>query len=144
MLKLVACLLLGLIFGLGIAISGMIDPSKIVNFFDVAGTWDPSLACVMAGALAVTLPAYRLILAHGRPLLASGFSLPGRSAVDAPLVGGAALFGVGWGLSGFCPGGVIPALGLGRIEPAVFLLGMAAGIAAVRVLHAGRRSTASA
>ena len=126
---------LGLIFGLGIAISGMIDPAKIVNFFDIAGNWDPSLAFVMAGGLAVSLPGYRLVFGRGKPLLAERFSLPDTQAVGTALVGGSALFGVGWGLSGFCPGGAIPAIGLGRIEPWLFVGGMVAGMVIARSLR---------
>lgn len=126
---------LGLVFGIGIAVSGMIDPAKIMNFFDFSGTWDPSLALVMAGGLAVSLPGYRLVFGRGKPLFADAFSLPDISRIDAPLIGGSALFGIGWGLSGFCPGGAIPALGLGRTEPFLFVGGMALGIAVARGLQ---------
>jgi uncharacterized protein len=132
MRALLTSLLLGLVFGVGIAISGMIDPAKIINFFDIAGTWDPSLAFVMAGGLAVSLPGYRLVFGRRRPLFADGFSLPDISNIDASLIGGSALFGLGWGLSGFCPGGAIPALGLGRTEPFLFVGGMVAGMALAR------------
>ena len=130
----IAALALGLVFGLGIAISGMIDPAKVMNFFDVAGTWDPSLAFVMGGALAVTLPGYRLVFGRGEPLFAEAFSLPPAAKIDGALIGGSALFGIGWGLSGFCPGGAIPAAGLGRIEPLLVIGGMVAGMVIARRL----------
>ena len=142
--KLIAALICGIIFGLGIAISGMIDPSKVMNFFDLAGTWDPSLAFVMGGGLAVSLIGYRLVFAREKPLLAEAFSLPTRQHIDAELIGGAALFGIGWGLAGFCPGGAIPALGIGRIEPFLFVGGMVAGMAIARVLQARVRQAAVA
>ena len=128
-------LIAGLVFGLGIAISGMIDPAKVMNFFDFAGTWDPSLALVMAGAVAVSLPGYRVIFRRAKPLWADAFSLPDTHKIDLPLVGGSALFGIGWGLSGFCPGGAIPALGLGRLEPVLFVAGMIGGMLAVRLIR---------
>jgi len=135
MRNLLTSLALGLIFGIGIAVSGMIDPAKIMNFFDIAGTWDPSLALVMAGGLAVSVPGYWLALGRGKPLFADAFSLPDAIKIDAPLIGGSALFGIGWGLSGFCPGGAIPALGLGRAEPFLFAGGMVLGIAVARGLQ---------
>ncbi|PJN95274.1 permease, partial [Amaricoccus sp. HAR-UPW-R2A-40] len=103
-MKLVAGYLVGLVFGLGIAVSGMINPAKVLNFFDVAGSWDPSLAFVMGGAVLVAFVGYRLVLGRPRPLLDPHFHLPKASAIDARLVGGAAIFGVGWGIAGFCPG----------------------------------------
>ena len=132
-MHLIVTFLLGLLFGLGIAISGMINPAKVINFFDVAGTWDPSLAFVMGGAVIITTLGYRLVLARDKPLLAASFSLPASSAIDGRLLGGAAVFGIGWGLSGFCPGGALPALGLGRIEPVAFVAAMLAGIWVARM-----------
>ena len=131
----ISALLLGLVFGLGIAVSGMINPAKVINFFDVAGHWDPSLAFVMGGALVVTAVGYRLVLARARPVLADSFSLPSATHIDRRLVGGSALFGIGWGLSGFCPGGALPALGLGRIEPIAFVAAMLAGIWVARMFQ---------
>ena len=144
MAKLLISLILGVIFGLGIAISGMIDPAKVINFFDIAGTWDPSLAFVMGGGLAVSLIGYRLVLARGKPLLADAFSLPALTSIDAPLVLGSGLFGIGWGLSGFCPGGSIPALGIGRVEPFLFVGGMLVGMAIARTLQTRARQAAAA
>lgn len=103
-LRILAALVSGLIFGLGLAISGMMNPAKVIGFLDVAGDWDPTLAFVMGGALLVTIPAYRVILKRQRPILEDDFSLPTKKPLDAPLVGGSALFGVGWGLaSGSAP-----------------------------------------
>jgi uncharacterized membrane protein YedE/YeeE len=135
-MPLVAGYLIGLTFGLGIALSGMINPAKVLNFFDLAGAWDPSLAFVMGGALAVTAVGYRLVLRGKRPLFDDRFHLPQERAIDARLVGGAAIFGVGWGLAGFCPGGALPALGTGRTEVLVFVAALVAGILATRaILH---------
>ncbi len=120
------------VFGLGLAVSGMMNPARVIGFLDVAGDWDPTLAFVMGGALLVAVPAYRFIPRRGRPLLEEEFSLPEKKAVDAPLVGGSALFGVGWGLVGFCPGPAIAALGTGFVPVFAFVAAMFAGMA----LHA--------
>lgn len=136
---------IGLTFGLGILIAGMGDPAKVLNFFDVAGSWDPSLAFVMGGALLVTAPGYRLAWARRRPLLAERFSAPERAAIDARLLGGAALFGLGWGMSGFCPGGAAPMLASGHWEPPLFVAAMLVGLLAAAPLdRAIRRLTGSA
>ena len=139
MRQILAALALGLIFGLGIAISGMINPAKVMNFFDFAGSWDPSLAFVMGGGLAVSFIGYRIVLARGKPVLAEAFALPDLKSIDVSLIGGSALFGIGWGLSGFCPGGSIPALGIGRIEPFLFVGGMVLGMIIARTLRARLR-----
>lgn len=136
MKKLASAFLIGAVFGLGIAVSGMINPAKVLNFFDLAGTWDPSLAFVMAGGLAVAFVGYRLIFAQRRaPMLAPAFSLPAQRVVDRELVGGAAIFGIGWGLAGFCPGGAVPALGLGYSQTLVFLAAMIGGIVIARAIR---------
>ncbi|MCU0827940.1 MAG: YeeE/YedE family protein [Tabrizicola sp.] len=118
-MRLITALGIGVIFGLGIAISGMINPAKVLNFFDIAGTWDPSLALVMLGALAVAIPGYRLVLGRPAPALEDRFHLPQTRVIDRRLVLGSAVFGIGWGIAGFCPGGAVPALGTG--EPGVYL-----------------------
>jgi uncharacterized membrane protein YedE/YeeE len=131
-LRTLAALGCGLIFGLGLAVSGMMNPAKVIGFLDVAGDWDPTLIFVMGGALLVTIPTYRVILKQRRPVLAGGFSLPTKKSLDAPLIWGSALFGVGWGLVGFCPGPAVAAIGTGL--PAV--LGFVAAMIAGMALHA--------
>ncbi|WP_186387871.1 DUF6691 family protein [Stappia sp. TSB10P1A] len=138
MTRILPAFLIGLLFGTGILLSGMANPAKVLNFFDIAGTFDPSLAFVMGAALIVTVIGYRLVMARPAPVLAAGFSLPGTTRLDLRLIGGSALFGIGWGLAGFCPGGVVPALGLGRSEPFVFAGAMVAAIAAIRLVEAWR------
>jgi uncharacterized membrane protein YedE/YeeE len=133
-MKLVLGYIVGLVFGLGIALSGMINPAKVLNFFDPAGTWDPSLAFVMGSALAVAAIGYRIVFRRSRPLLDDHFHLPKASAIDARLVGGAAIFGIGWGIAGFCPGGALPALGSLRVEPVVFVAALLAGILITRAV----------
>lgn len=133
-MKLVFALFTGLVFGTGIAVSGMINPAKVLNFFDVAGTWDASLAFVMGGALLVTYFGYRLAWRRAAPLFGDRFQIPAATAIDARLVGGSAIFGIGWGIAGFCPGAAIPALGTGRWEVALFLVSVVAGLALRRFL----------
>ena len=140
-MAIVAALLIGLVFGLGITLAGMINPAKILNFFDLAGDWDPSLALVMAAALLVTGIGYRLVWPLRRPLLDLQFHLPNRKDLDLPLIGGSALFGLGWGIAGFCPGGAIPALGLGESSAAIFSASMLSGMFLMRLLrHSGRKN----
>ena len=135
--KLVSAFLIGGVFGLGIAVSGMANPAKILNFFDVAGAWDPSLAFVMGGGLAVAFIGYRLVFAgRSRPGLRERIRICRRERhIDRELIAGAALFGIGWGIAGFCPGGAIPALGLGHSETPIFLAAMVAGIVIARVIR---------
>ena len=107
----------------------MMNPAKVIGFLDVAGDWDPTLAFVMVGALLVAVPAYRFIPRRGRPVLEEEFSLPKKKAVDAPLILGSALFGVGWGIVGFCPGPAIAALGTGLVPVFAFVAAMLGGMA---------------
>lgn len=125
----------GLIFGLGLVISGMANPAKVLNFLDVTGSWDPSLAFVMLGAIAVTAMGFRLVLRRPKPLLEQSFQLPGQSSIDGPLVFGSAIFGLGWGLFGFCPGPAITSLGLAATSTLVFVPMMLIGIAAAAVIR---------
>ncbi len=115
----------GALFALGLALSGMTDPGKVLGFLDVAGAWDPSLAFVMGGAVGVHFLWLRL--GRARPAVVAG-SLPAAQGVDARLVVGAALFGVGWGMSGYCPGPALVSLAMGRLEAAVFVSAMVVGI----------------
>ncbi|WP_103334837.1 DUF6691 family protein [Pseudotabrizicola formosa] len=144
MKHILSALVAGLIFGLGIAISGMGNPAKVLNFFDPLGTWDPSLAFVMGGALITTAIGYRVIFGQRKaPLFDTTFHLPMARVIDAKLIGGSAVFGLGWGIAGFCPGGAIPALGFAPWPTALFLISMAGGIVIARWLQAlpRRRST---
>lgn len=134
--------LIGIVFGLGISISGMANPAKVLNFFDVAGTWDPSLIFVMGGAVVVTFLGYRFVLKRPMPLFDRQFLLPGSNVIDLKLLGGSAVFGIGWGIAGFCPGGALPALGTGRTEVVLFTIALVAGIFAARALMHFRRPTA--
>ncbi|MGV3576391.1 MAG: DUF6691 family protein [Devosia sp.] len=136
---------IGLIFGTGIALSGMANPAKVLNFFDIAGTWDPSLAFVMGGALLVTAIGYRLVLRRAKPVCEAKFHLPTNRKLDLPLIAGSAIFGIGWGISGFCPGGAIPALGLGEPSAWAFVGAMLVGIFAarsIRLAHSQRLAPA--
>ncbi|MBA3458455.1 MAG: YeeE/YedE family protein [Deltaproteobacteria bacterium] len=130
--------LAGALFALGLVISGMADPSKVVAFLDVTGNWDPTLMFVMAGAIGVHAPLSRLVRARRAPLWEPVFHLPTRSAIDPRLIIGAAVFGVGWGLSGYCPGPAIVSLGTGATPVLVFAGAMIAGIAITRLLLRGR------
>lgn len=134
--RILSALFIGGLFGLGIVIAGMANPAKVLNFFDIAGTWDPSLAFVMGGGLAVAFVGYRLVFGtQARPVLEPAFDLPKQRRIDVELVAGAAIFGVGWGIAGFCPGGAVPALGLGYSETVIFLAAMVAGIVVGRALR---------
>jgi uncharacterized membrane protein YedE/YeeE len=118
----------GLIFGLGLVISQMSNPAKVLNFLDFAGTWDPSLAFVMGGAVVVAAIGFWLARSRKTPLLAQSFHLPSKTNIDARLLCGAALFGIGWGLVGFCPGPALTALAFGRREPVLFVAAMIVGM----------------
>src|SRR3954465_2878806 len=125
----IAPLICGLIFGVGLLISGMVQPTKVLGFLDIFGAWDPSLAVLMAAALAVSVPGFRLADRRTQPWFAGQYFRSGKSGIDLPLVAGAALFGIGWGLVGLCPG---PALeSLATLSPGViaFVVAMAAGMA---------------
>nr|WP_145548544.1 YeeE/YedE family protein [Variovorax boronicumulans] len=124
----VTALLAGLIFGLGLLVSGMADPAKVLGFLDLAGAWDPSLAFVMAGAIAVGLVAFALARRRTRSLLGLSMQLPSGGRIDRRLVLGGLVFGIGWGLAGFCPGPALVALGMGEAKAAVFVLAMLAGM----------------
>lgn len=124
---LIAAGLAGAVFGVGLVVAQMVNPNKVLAFLDLAGAWDPSLALVMGGAAGLTALAFPWVLRRRRPVLDEQFHLPVRSAVDAPLVIGAALFGVGWGMAGYCPGPVLVALSFGTVEPWLFVAALLAG-----------------
>jgi uncharacterized membrane protein YedE/YeeE len=129
MLRMLVALFSGTLFGLGLTVSGMIDPAKVVGFLDVAGNWDPTLAVVMGGALLVAIPALRLIFKRSQPILEDKFEVPTKKELDAGLLGGSALFGVGWGLSGLCPGPAVTAMVTGLAPVFVFVAAMVTGMA---------------
>ena len=129
----------GLIFAVGLAIAGMTQPSKVVGFLDFFGQWDPSLAFVMVGAIGVHFVLFRLILKRGTPVFGGRFEVPTRKDLTPALLGGSALFGIGWGLGGFCPGPGIASLASFGAEAAVFVGTMALGMLAYRLFEAQRR-----
>lgn len=134
-MRLILFYLVGLVFGVGISISGMANPSKVLNFFDIAGMWDPSLIFVMGGALVTTFIGYRLVFRRPAPVLEPKFQVPTSRVIDLKLIGGSALFGIGWGIAGFCPGGALPALGTGKWEVYAFIVAIIAGIFLARFLQ---------
>ncbi len=134
-MPLITSLVAGLVFGLGLILSGMADPAKVLGFLDLAGAWDPSLALVMAGAIAVGLVAFTLAKRRTRSLLGLEMQLPKGSSIDRRLVGGGLLFGIGWGIAGFCPGPALVALGMGEAKAAVFVLAMLAGMGVFELLE---------
>lgn len=127
MKKITIALLSGIIFGLGLSLSQMINPNKVISFLDITGNWDPSLAFVMIGALSVTLISFRIILKRPEPLFEEAFHVSKRTHIDKTLLGGAALFGIGWGMTGYCPGPAVASLGLGGTEAIVMVIAIYAG-----------------
>ncbi len=125
----VSALLVGLLFGAGLTVSGMINPAKIIAFLDIAGAWDPSLLVVMAAALAVSFIGYRIVLARQKPVFEPSFQVPVKTVIDRPLLVGSALFGAGWGLAGLCPGPAVSAAALGQPAVYAFIAAMLAGMA---------------
>jgi uncharacterized membrane protein YedE/YeeE len=126
----------GLLFGFGLALSGMTDPQKVLGFLDVAGHWDASLLFVLGGAVGVTAVAFRFVLRRPAPVLDARFHLPEQKSIDLPLVAGAAVFGVGWGISGYCPGPGIALLAAPSWEAGAFLPGLVLGLLLSRALAA--------
>ena len=118
----------GLVFGLGLIVSGMVNPAKVLGFLDLAGAWDPSLALVMAGAVAVGFFAFLVAKKRTRSLIGAEMKLPTASAINRRLLAGSALFGVGWGVAGFCPGPGLAALGMGEPKALVFVAAMLVGM----------------
>ncbi|TVP65014.1 MAG: YeeE/YedE family protein [Leptolyngbya sp. LCM1.Bin17] len=132
----IVALIAGLIFGLGLGYSQMIDPERVIGFLDLVGDWDPTLAFVMGGAVLVTVVTFRWILKRPHPLFNGKFYLPTRQDVDQPLILGAVLFGIGWGIGGYCPGPAITSLVLGHWNPVLFVVAMIAGSLTSRWLTA--------
>ncbi|WP_347824097.1 YeeE/YedE family protein [uncultured Planktomarina sp.] len=133
-------LISGLLFGFGLLLSGMADPAKVQNFLDLFGTWDPSLAFVMGGAIAVTMPGFWLVIRRNKPFFNNVFHLPSRTDLDARLITGSAIFGVGWGLGGFCPGPAMTALPLAAEGTLIFVATMLTGMAASKYVLQRRDS----
>ena len=129
-----AALLAGTLFGVGLSVSQMINPEKVLSFLDFFGAWDPSLALVMLGAVSVSTIVFRLALKQPRPLLAGTFQVPSRSDIDSRLIVGGVIFGLGWGLVGWCPGPAISSLALAHVESFIFVAAMIAGMLLDRLL----------
>lgn len=125
----------GTLFGAGLALGGMTDPARVRGFLDIFGNWDPTLAFVMGGAVIVMAVTWRLVPRMARPIVAERFHLPSRSDLTPRLIGGAALFGAGWGIAGLCPGPGIAALVIEPGAAAIFVIAMLAGMAAVRLVE---------
>ena len=140
LLTLVSALVVGLIFGIGLLVSGMANPDKVLGFLDLAGDWDPSLALVMVGAIATAFVAFRVASRRERTFLGDPLRLPTRNDIDARLLLGALGFGVGWGMAGFCPGPALVALGAGEIKAMVFVAAMLAGMGIFELIERARRA----
>ncbi len=139
-MKILSALLAGLVFGLGLVISEMINPAKVQNFLDVFGNWDLSLIFVMIGAIAVGLPGFRYLASRNQPLFADKFQLPTKTKIDSRLVIGSSIFGIGWGMIGFCPGPLITAAPLLAVSALIFIPAMVVGMWAVRLVPASSQS----
>lgn len=140
----VVSLLAGLVFGLGLIVSGMANPAKVLGFLDIAGRWDPSLAFVMGGAIAVGLVAFRFARGRSASLLGEAMSLPTAHRIDRRLLAGGLLFGIGWGIAGFCPGPALVALGMGAPKALAFVAAMLAGMGLFELFERRARSAATA
>ena len=132
-------LLTGLVFGVGLIVSGMANPAKVLGFLDLAGTWDPSLAFVMGGAIAVGFVAFAVARRRTVSLLGAEMKLPTARQIDRRLVAGSVLFGVGWGVAGFCPGPALVALGMGEAKALVFVAAMLAGMGLFELIEQRQR-----
>jgi hypothetical protein len=134
--------LAGLVFGIGLIVSGMTDPAKVIGFLDLAGRWDPSLAFVMIGAILVGMIGYALARKRTAAFLGGAMQLPAARSIDRRLVLGSLVFGAGWGLAGFCPGPAVVALGAGQDKAVVFVIAMLAGMALFELAEARARRRA--
>jgi uncharacterized membrane protein YedE/YeeE len=133
-MQIVMALMAGLIFGIGLIVSGMTNPAKVIGFLDLAGNWDPSLAFVMGGAILVGIVAFSFARKRERSLLGAAMHLPTATHIDRRLVMGSLAFGAGWGLAGYCPGPALASLASGGVKPMIFTLAMLAGMALFEVL----------
>jgi uncharacterized membrane protein YedE/YeeE len=134
-MHIVMALMAGLIFGIGLIVSGMTNPAKVIGFLDLAGSWDPSLAFVMGGAIVVGVLAFSFVRKRDRSFLGATMHLPTATNIDRRLVMGSLAFGAGWGLAGYCPGPALASLASGGIKPMIFTLAMLAGMALFEVLE---------
>lgn len=139
-MKLVAACVIGVLFGCGLIISGMTDPSNVIGFLDIAGMWNPSLALVMVGAIAIGVVAFRFARTRKLSLLGEPFRLPTTTQIDRRLLLGGLVFGVGWGLAGYCPGPTLASVLTGGIKPLVFVVAMMFGMAIFEILEAFNRT----
>ena len=147
MMRHISIILIGALFGAGLALSGMLNPSKVAGFLDLFGNWDPSLAFVMGGGVVANFIGHRIVMRRPGPVFASGaagFRIPANNAIDSKLVVGSALFGIGWGLGGLCPGPAISSLLLAPGDAMLFVLMMLAGLAVGRMLTSGPAATPEA
>lgn len=137
-MRILMALITGLVFGIGLIVSGMTNPAKVLGFLDLAGRWDPSLALVMAGAILVALPAFRVAARRRQSLLGEPMHLPTATRIDRRLVLGSLAFGAGWGLAGFCPGPALASLATGSMPPLIFCAAMLAGMGIFELLERRR------
>ncbi|HEX9172783.1 MAG TPA: DUF6691 family protein [Telluria sp.] len=145
-MQILSALFVGLLFGIGLIVSGMTDPSKVIGFLDLAGSWNPSLAFVMGGAILVGLVAFRFAGQRARSLLGAPMRLPSASNIDRRLVLGGLAFGAGWGLAGYCPGPALASVASGGVKPVIFTIAMLAGMGIFELLEraAGARKARAA
>ena len=136
-------LLTGLVFGLGLIVSGMANPAKVLGFLDLAGVWDPSLALVMVGAIGAAVTAFAIARRRTVSYLGLDMKLPTAGHIDRRLIGGSLLFGIGWGIAGFCPGPALVALGMGQTKAVVFVAAMMCGMALFELLQRSPGATAN-
>ncbi|MGR9116753.1 MAG: DUF6691 family protein [Gammaproteobacteria bacterium] len=141
MIKLLVALTSGIVFGFGLSLSQMINPKKVLDFLDIFGNWDPSLAFVMIGALSVALISFRWVLKKPHPFFESGFHITHKTAIDKPLILGAMVFGIGWGLSGYCPGPAVAGLGVGNLEALIMVGSIYLGFFSQRYLEKRQTDT---
>ena len=134
MKTILSALLAGTVFGVGLTLSGMVDPNKVVNFLDITGNWDPSLMFVLGGAVITTTIAYRFIFAQDKPLFDEDFHLPTLLKIDSKLLSGSIMFGIGWGLIGYCPGPAVASIGFRPEEPLIVVASMLVGMMLFRTI----------
>lgn len=137
-MRILMALITGLVFGIGLIVAGMTNPAKVLGFLDLAGRWDPSLALVMAGAILVALPAFRVAAGRRQSLLGEPMHLPTATRIDRRLVLGSLAFGAGWGLAGFCPGPALASLATNAVQPLIFCAAMLAGMGIFELLERRR------